>query len=161
MLARLEKTGDGFTALFEREYPNAPEDVWAYLTDNDRLKAWFSELRVEELGKGGRLTFDMGDGSFETMDILDYEEGSVLEYAWGEDVVRFELSPSGDGTRLLLTEKISALTPHTPKDLAGWHVCLDVIATLLDGREFHNRKDMWESEYAQYSALTDKLLQSK
>lgn len=161
MLARLEKAEKGFTALFERDYPHAPEDVWVYLTDNDKLQAWFAELRVEEHGRGGRLTFDMGDGTFETMDILDYEEGSVLEYVWGEDVVRFELSPADGGTRLLLIEKISALTPHTPKDLAGWHVCLDVVAALLDGRPLPNRKDMWESEYAEYSALTDKLLQSK
>jgi uncharacterized protein YndB with AHSA1/START domain len=157
----LEKHGDGYTARFEREYPHAPEDVWAYLTDNGKLQAWFSELRALELGKGGRLTFDMGDGTFETMDILDYEEGSVLEYAWGEDVVRFELSPAEGGTRLLLIEKISALTPHTPRDLAGWHVCLDVIASLLDGRDIPDRKEKWESEYAEYSALTDKLLQSK
>ncbi len=161
MLAQLAKDGEGFTARFEREYPHAPEDVWAYLTDNDKLQVWFSELRVEELGQGGRLTFDMGDGTFETMSILDYEEGSVLEYVWGEDVVRFELSPVAGGTRLLLIEKISALTPHTPKDLAGWHVCLDVVGALLDGRDIPYRKEMWEKEHAEYSALTDKLLQSK
>ncbi|MDQ6419445.1 SRPBCC family protein [Paenibacillus sp. LHD-117] len=159
MLASVEKTNDGFRAVYERTYNHAPQEVWAYLTDNDKLSKWFSELRVAELRKGGLLTFDMGDGTFEEMNILDYEEGSVLEYTWGEDIVRFELSPSGEGTRLLLIEKISALTPHTPKDLAGWHVCLDVVAALLDGREMPDHKTMWEKEFVEYSELTDKLLQ--
>lgn len=161
MLARVEKVAEGFLAVFERDLPHATQDVWAYLTDNNKLQRWFSELRAAELGAGGHLTFDMGDGTFEKMEILDYEEGEVLEYTWGEDVVRFELSPEENGTRLLLIEEISALTPHTPRDLAGWHVCLDVIAALLDGREVPDRKTMWEAEYAEYAAITDNLLQEK
>ncbi|MHA6482572.1 SRPBCC family protein [Paenibacillus sp. strain BS8-2] len=161
MFAHLEKNGEGYTARFERELPHPPEDVWAYLTRNDKLQIWFAELRIEELGKNGRLSFDMGDGSFENMDILDYEEGAVLEYVWGEDSVRFELTQTPQGTKLTLVETINALTPHTPRDLAGWHVCLDVVALLLDGQDVPKRKEMWEQEYIQYSAMTDKLLHSR
>lgn len=51
----------------------------------------------------------------------------------GEDIARFELSSISEGTTIVFTEIISAITEHTPKGLAGWHVCLDAIQALLNG----------------------------
>lgn len=41
-------------------------------------------------------------------------------------------------------------TEHTPKDLAGWHVCLDVVQALMDGRPIPAREDEWKTRYEQY-----------
>ncbi|RCX18669.1 uncharacterized protein YndB with AHSA1/START domain [Fontibacillus phaseoli] len=124
--------------------------VWSFLTENGKLKQWFPELSLAELVEGGAVKFDMGDGSYEEMTLLEVKPSSVLEYTWDRDRVRFELYPTAEGCRLLLIEKITRITDHTPRDLAGWHVCLDVISALLDGRELESRKAEWEKRYAQY-----------
>ncbi|GAA3403383.1 SRPBCC family protein [Paenibacillus hodogayensis] len=157
MLAVLQQTGDGYVARFERHLKHPVEKVWSFLTENDKLKKWFSELHVDELREGGVIRFDMQDGTFEEMKILDFRLHSVLEYTWGEDRVRFELYPEPDGCRLVLIETITEITDHTPKDLAGWHVCLDVVEALLDDRTLDSRKKEWEARYKEYVQLVDGL----
>ncbi|WP_055743654.1 SRPBCC family protein [Brevibacillus choshinensis] len=73
----------------------------------------------------------------------------------GEDRVRFELYSESDGCRLVLFEKINKMTGDTPKDLAGWHVCLDVIKALLDDRIVDSREKEWEKWYKEYSLLVE------
>ncbi|WP_449537680.1 SRPBCC family protein [Ferdinandcohnia sp. Marseille-Q9671] len=157
MLAAIEKKETGYAATFERHFTNSVEDVWAMLTDNEKLQKWFSELKVEDPRKGGRILFDMGDGTSEEMTITDFTDQSVLEYTWGDDLVRFELSSEQEGCQLVLLEKITDLTPHTPKDLAGWHVCLDVICALLAGEEVTERRQQWERWYITYTQEIDRL----
>lgn len=154
MLAKVEQTDDGVIVTFERYHRHSCGQVWSYLTENDKLQQWFAELSVEDLRKGGLIKFDMQDGTFEEMEIFDYERGRVLEFAWGEDQVRFELTSIEDGCRLMLTETLSAVTAHTPKDIAGWHVCLDAIEALLDGRQVENE---WEPRFAEYSRVFEAL----
>lgn len=157
MLAVVQKTADGYTARFERHLKHSVEKVWASLTENDKLKKWFSELQVDDLREGGVIKFDMQDGTFEEMTILELKPYSVLEYTWGEDQVRFELYPDSQGCRLVLIEKINKLTDHTPKDLAGWHVCLDVIQALLDDAGELSRKEEWETQYEEYAKIFESL----
>lgn len=157
MLAVIRKVEDGYIARFERHLKHSVEKVWSSLTENEKLAQWFSELRVDELREGGVIKFDMQDGTFETMTILELKLHAVLEYTWGADVVRFELYPEPGGCRLVLIEKIKTMTSHTPKDLAGWHVCLDVIAALLDGRTIESRKAEWEKWYPQYTEAVDRV----
>ena len=73
----------------------------------------------------------------EKLKILDLKLNSVLEFDWFGDVIRFVLYPENDGCRLILLEKVKTITEQTKKDLAGWHVCLDVIIALLDGETFY------------------------
>lgn len=157
MLAVIEKVKDGYTAQFDRQFKHSVENVWAMLTENEKLSQWFSELRIDHLHEGGIIKFDMQDGSFEEMRILELKNHSVLEFTWGEDIVRFELYPVPDGCRLVLLEKIRTITNHTPKDLAGWHVCLDVINALLDGRIIVSREEEWKKWYEKYVQAVEKL----
>ncbi|MEH7387189.1 SRPBCC family protein [Bacillus sp. JJ1521] len=157
MLATLTKKESNYIATFERHYPHSIDKVWGMLTDNDKLPTWFPELKVDELRKGGRILFDMGNGTFEEMTITDFSDHSVLEFTWADDSVRFELSSEQEGCKLLLIEIIKKLTDHTPRDLAGWHVCLDVIGMLLDGKQVENRKQMWEPLYQQYVQALSKI----
>lgn len=160
MLAVIQSSGDGYTARFERHYKHSVEKVWAFLTENGKLQKWFAELRVEELREGGRILFDMGNGTFEEMRIIELRAPSVLEYTWADDRVRFELYPEGEGCRLVLIETLNRVTDHTPRDLAGWHVCLDVIGALLDEQPLSDRKQQWERWYAEYAQLTKALPQT-
>ncbi|MCR2822214.1 SRPBCC family protein [Lederbergia panacisoli] len=150
MLAKLLKTERGYLAQFNRFLNHPVGNVWGMLTDNDKLPQWFSELRVKDLREGGAYTFNMGDGNLIEMPILELKIHSVLEFTWADDVVRFELHPDSAGCQFILKEKINKITDHTPRDLAGWHVCLDVISALLDGRTIQNRKAEWEKWYPKY-----------
>lgn len=161
MLAVLQQTAEGYTARYERHLQHPVEKVWAYLTENDKLKRWFSELEVDLLQEGGLIKFDMQDGTFEELRILELRWQEVLEYTWGEDQVRFELYPEPSGCKLILIEKIRQLTDHSPKDLAGWHVCLDVVEDLLEGRAVQERKERWSVLYPQYSQLISELTQAR
>ena len=150
MLGKITKNDQHFTVTMERMYPHAVEKVWAYLTENDKLQQWFPELAVESLQVDGRITFDMGDGSFEEMKILSLEPRRLLEFTWDRDVVAFELEQTAEGCIVVFVEKLSTIMDHTPRDLAGWHICLDAIYTLLDGKELVDDKSEWKGLYEQY-----------
>ena len=95
-----------------------------------------------------------GTATFLEIQITDYVEKEVLEFNWGNDTVRFELSPTDNGSVLLLAESIGELTAHTPKDLAGWHICLDLLSDLLNGT-IHEEYPMeeWEKQFTEYKKL--------
>ncbi|MEJ8305803.1 SRPBCC family protein [Saccharibacillus sacchari] len=155
MLAMIESNGNGYKARFERRLTHPAEQAWTYLTDNEHLKQWFPELQIEDLHLGGKIRFDMQDGTFEELRIIGFNECSMLAYTWGEDQIRFELSPKAYGSRLVLVETMKQVTSHTPKDLAGWHVCLDVIEALMDGRAIESREDNWEKWFGEYRMLVE------
>lgn len=158
MIAVIEKASNGYTARFERYFNHSPEQVWAMLTDNKKLAQWFPELSVDELRKGGFITFDMGGGSFEKMEITELQQVSILEFTWADDLVRFELYSEQERCRLVMIETLLKLTDHTPRDLAGWHVCLEVIQALLDERTLPSRKEEWQEWYEKYvQAIADVL----
>jgi hypothetical protein len=57
----------------------------------------------------------------------------VLEFSWGEQDIRWELEPLGDGgTRLTLWHNIDR--NFIAMGAAGWHICLDVLDRLLAGQ---------------------------
>jgi len=56
----------------------------------------------------------------------------LLEYTWGEDVLRWELEAIATGTRLALRHTLSDRS-WASKVAAGWHICLDVADHLLAG----------------------------
>ena len=157
MIATIQKENESYTALYERHLKHSVEEVWSMLTNNEKLQQWFSELRIADLRKDGLVKFDMQDGTFIDMKILDYEPLKVLAFEWDKDTVRFELSPITDGCRLTFIETISSFTEQTIKDLAGWHVCLDVIEAILDGRTIVSRKEEWKAWYVKYEDLLNKL----
>ncbi|CAH0119273.1 hypothetical protein PAE9249_01772 [Paenibacillus sp. CECT 9249] len=150
MLAVIKKSKDGTVVRFERHLKHSVEKVWASLTENEKLAKWFPELRIDDLREGGVVKFDMQDGTFEELAILEVKKHAVLEYMWGEDKVRFELYSEPEGCRLVLEETIYKVTDHSPRDIAGWHVCLDVIEALLDGKTLDSRKEQWKKWYEKY-----------
>ncbi|MGO4182986.1 SRPBCC family protein [Paenibacillus sp. TAF43_2] len=150
MLASITQAENGYSVRFERSLKHAVESVWSMLTDNEKLAQWFPELRVADLREGGLIKFDMQNGHFEEMAITRLKALSVLEFTWAEDIVRFELYAEPEGCRLVLIEKLVQITAHTPRDIAGWDVCLDVIEALLDGKTIASRKDVWKMKYDKY-----------
>jgi uncharacterized protein YndB with AHSA1/START domain len=152
MLASIQKIEGGYVARFDRPLKHSVEKVWAALTENDKLAKWMPNLQIVELREGGTIKFDMKDGTetFIDIEIIAFQPYSVLEFMWGSDRVRFELYPKPEGCLLILKEFISTLTDHTSKDLSGWHVCLDVLSSLLDNRIMDFPKGEWEEWHKKY-----------
>ncbi|ABY43593.1 SRPBCC family protein [Bacillus mycoides] len=150
MLAQIEKQTDGYIIKFERQFPNTIEEVWSVLTENSKLKKWMSNLQIENLKTGGIIKFDMMDGSFLNIDILECQLNSVLEFTWDKDRVRFEIHKEKNGALLLLKEYIHELTDHTPKDIAGWHICLDLFSSVLEEDEKEFSKNEWQQWFEKY-----------
>lgn len=115
-----------------------------------------SNLQIESLKTGGIIKFDMMDGSFINIDILECQVNAVLEFTWDKDRVRFEIHKEENGTLLLLKEYIHELTDHTPKDIAGWHICLDLFSSVLEGEDKEFSKDEWQQWFEIYK---DKVLE--
>ncbi|WP_339173863.1 SRPBCC family protein [Paenibacillus sp. FSL H7-0943] len=157
MLANIQKEDQHYVARFERQLKHSATEIWSYLTENEKLALWFSELKIEDLREGGLIKFDMQNGTFVDMEITALQHQSIFEFTWAEDLVRFELYPNSEGCLLVLNETLQTLTPYTPRDLAGWHVCLEVIQHLLEGTTLKSRKDEWNKWYEQYREAISKL----
>ncbi|MDJ1477948.1 SRPBCC family protein [Bacillus sp. LS15-K4] len=150
MLAEIDKQDNEYVVQFDRHFSYSIEEVWSVLTENSKLKKWMSNLQIESLKTGGIIKFDMMDGSFINIDILEYQVNAVLEFTWDKDRVRFELHKEENGTLLLLKEYIYELTDHTPKDIAGWHICLNLFSSVLEGEEKEFSKDEWQQWFEIY-----------
>lgn len=160
MLATIEEQSNHHVATFKRQLPHSIDIVWAAITENDKLQKWMSNLEIIDLRKNGEMHFNMNDGTdaYETIAITDYAENETLEFDWGTDTVRFELSSNDEGTFLLLVETLQELTEHTPKDLAGWHICLNLLTDLLDKKEQLNfPMESWQQRFHDYSGLIDSI----
>ncbi|ETI69955.1 SRPBCC family protein [Neobacillus vireti] len=159
MIAKIEKKEIGCIARFERHLEHSVEEVWSWLTENEKLAQWFNELQVGELREGGFMRFDMPDGTVEELEITELKKHAVFEFSWWVDSVRFELAIESNGCKLVLIERIEKITDHTPKDLAGWHVCLDVIVALMDGRTIA-RMEEWKKWFEEYKQVIGEVTQS-
>ncbi len=158
MIAEIKRFEKGCIVRNERQIQHSVKDVWAMLTDNDELEKWFRELRAGELREGGFMKFDMSEGKFEELEIIEFSLLSVLEFDWFGDVVRFELHPEQNGCLLIFKEQYKTITDQTIKDLAGWHVCLDVIVSLLDGKLIDSREEEWKKWHSKYEQAINELL---
>jgi uncharacterized protein YndB with AHSA1/START domain len=105
------------------------------LTEPDQLREWAPFNAERDLASTGPATLTMIDGDTEVRldaTVLRVEEPTLLEYLWGDDLLRWELTPTDTGTRLTLNHT-TAQRSGVPMMAAGWHLCLDVMSHLLDG----------------------------
>jgi uncharacterized protein YndB with AHSA1/START domain len=126
---------NGWTLVFVQELRHPPETVWTALTDPDELAQWSPFTASRNLDSPGDATLTMVDG--ETREDLPAvvtraDRPRLLEYSWGDDLLRWELTSIAGGTRLTLRHTVERLE-WVPKVAAGWHLCLVVAGHLLDG----------------------------
>lgn len=160
MLAAVQKVNDRYIARFDRLLHHPLQEVWAALTQNEKLEKWMPNLKIAGLRSGGMIQFNMNDGTGASfaIKITDCRENPVLEFEWGDGRVRFELYPEADGCLLVLKESLPAINEHTAKDLAGWHVCLDMLIDLLNEHVHADfPKENWEKRHTEYAALIEQV----
>jgi uncharacterized protein YndB with AHSA1/START domain len=143
---------------FERRLKHPVEKVWKAITDPDELAHWFPQRVEGEFVTGGKLRFPFGEEVVLDGEVVPDFDGEVLEvdpprvlaYTWGEDVLRFELIPEGDGCLLVFTDTV-ADRGKAARDGAGWHVCLEGLEARLDGSA-PPAEDRWKGLYKNYIA---------
>jgi uncharacterized protein YndB with AHSA1/START domain len=132
----------------ERELPDPPAAVWRALTDPQELRSWFpTEIRTERWEVGATLSFVFPDHPEYDMTgtVLELDEPRVLAYSWGEEKLRFELTPTAAGGTLLVF--YDELAPGiAARNAAGWQVCLERLAGQVPPDY------AWRPLFAQYSA---------
>ncbi|WP_432899630.1 SRPBCC family protein [Micromonospora matsumotoense] len=127
--------GDRWTLRFVRDLRHPPERVWAALTDPARLREWAPFLADRDLSTPGDAVLTLVDGDAvvaQPATVRRAEPPRLLEYTWDEDLLRWELTRTADGTRLTLWHTV-ADRGLLPMVAAGWHLCVDVAERLLAG----------------------------
>ncbi|GAA0700770.1 hypothetical protein GCM10010193_64410 [Kitasatospora atroaurantiaca] len=134
-IGSLEQAGDRWHLRFIRELSHPREKVWRAVTEHEHLARWFPSIITGEWAVGGKLVFTDPEGrgpAFEG-EVLAYAPPAVLEFSWGLDVIRLELTERDGGCTLVLLDTLEELG-KAARDGAGWHECLDLLAVDLDGR---------------------------
>jgi uncharacterized protein YndB with AHSA1/START domain len=176
-----QRVGDGFILRFERDLDHPIEKVWAALTERDQIAKWLAGTGSDiELRVGGRVYFT-GEGSGFKNDakVIAVEAPHILEYEWktkewDAGTLRFELTPTGAGTRLVFVHHQERVDPEVerkireqydwppdmhdplPRTLAGWHEILDHLGLVLDGEAVgpvstaEHRHGRWKELHERY-----------
>ncbi len=131
---QLERHGGRLLLRFTRRLQHPPATVWRALTEPEQLLSWFPTTIEGERRSGARLRFAHRNTAGAPFDgeMLAFEPPSLMELRWGEEILRFELRPEGDGCVLLFTNTFDELGKAS-RDGAGWHTCLDLLAYQAGG----------------------------
>ena len=130
-----------------------PSTVWAALTRADLIARWFGqEAHLPDLRVGGEGTFGFdGYGQF-AVRIEEYDEPTAFAFSWtnqagaelrpdNSTLVRFTLSPDGEGTVLAVVESgFERLGDRAEGAMAdnrsGWTGELDELVAFVEGPGF-------------------------
>jgi uncharacterized protein YndB with AHSA1/START domain len=148
------------TLVFVRRLRHSPGRVWAALTEPAQLRRWAPFDPDRDLATPGPATLRMTDGQAVEeypAEVRRAEAPALLEYTWGDDLLRWELAPDGAGTRLTLRHTVES-PDWVPRIAAGWHLGLVVAERLLDGRPIppiigrEAKRYGWEALHDAYAA---------
>lgn len=140
-LGTLSKDSTGYQVRLERTYAFSAETVWDAITNPAKMSIWFTDVEMDFV-PGGKMIIRFRDKDrTETFGrVVRIIPGQVFEFLWLNDdggpdeLGTWELFPEGDNQcRLVLTysrveEKFATSVP------AGWHVILDHLQEVLNGR---------------------------
>jgi uncharacterized protein YndB with AHSA1/START domain len=133
--ARVQKDGEKWTLILVRELRHSPEKVWQALTEPAHLREWAPFDADRNLGVAGTTvkltTVGAPTPQVSETRVKRADAPRVLEYNWGGQDIRWELEAYDGGTRLTLWHNIER--PFITMGAAGWHICFDVLDSLLNG----------------------------
>jgi uncharacterized protein YndB with AHSA1/START domain len=142
-----------------RDLAHPPAKVWTALTEPAHLREWAPFDADHSLGTTGAVTLTTVGTPTPQADetrVTRAEPPTLLEYTWGGNDLRWELSPVADGTRLTLWHNIDRR--YVAMGAAGWHICLDVLDHLLAGDPLGRivagdaMQFGWQRLYGEYAA---------
>ncbi|MFC7406508.1 SRPBCC domain-containing protein [Georgenia alba] len=164
-LGEVIRDGNRTGLRYVRLLKHPPERVWRALTESEDLRHWFPADIVGDRVPGAHLDLPFWPEALEQAETTEAVEAMgvdpddhvsagelrvwdpprTFELTWGvdgradlTDLLRFELEPAEEGTRLTFTtwlggsEAPDASGGDSSDTATGWHVCLDELADLLD-----------------------------
>ena len=168
MDASIDRDGPRYTVRFERRLAHSPKKVWRVLTEPELMKNWFPSDVVGGWAKGAKLRFVFEEGEGEGIEdadlqgeVLSVEPFRLLEYRWGANVLRYELTADGDGCRLVFSESFEDGS-IAARNAAGWEMCLaNLEAILQDDAPAKFTLDAWRVPFRHYVAEFEPLAGSQ
>ena len=158
---KLTIDGDLAALTFERHLPYPVDAVWSAITDPDERRRWFGETTMDRQ-EGGRIEMVATGPPVPpaqkkmTGRIRIWDPPRVFEHEWsqpiltdtGSGVVRYELTPDGEGTLLRFSHR--GLTIRDAQGFhPGSHAFLDRLQAYLGGQPLPE----WQARYQQVSTL--------
>jgi uncharacterized protein YndB with AHSA1/START domain len=129
----LRTDGDEHVLVLERHFTHSPAKVWRALTEAEQLGQWFPASMEMALEVGAKITFRFGpDDEPQYGEITACDPPRTFAYSWGEEHLRWDLQPDGDGCRLTFTQMFQD-RPAAASYAAGWHGCFRFLDVVLDG----------------------------
>jgi uncharacterized protein YndB with AHSA1/START domain len=165
----LERRDDQHVIRFERRLAHAVERVWRALTEPDEIAGWLARADELELVEGGRVVLTWQNTDLEgntatargTVSRLDPPRLLELDTDI-HGVLRWELSPDGDGCALRFTAQVELPPEYETEVPAGWHIHLDHLETVLDGGTIdwpnwgRDHSAEWKRIHERYEALSNR-----
>jgi uncharacterized protein YndB with AHSA1/START domain len=113
--------------------PQSPDDVWAALTEADRLEEWFANEVELDPEPGGVGTFRWDDGDVRHAVVEEVVPFERFAFRWDESRVVIELEEIPSGTRVTVVESPGG----------GWTSALELRASssLHDGLRHKRRRE--------------------
>ena len=127
-----------FAIRFVRQVVQAPGHIWPFITTPDGLRSWLFPAPVDLSGPAGTdvsFVFPENRAPTQSGRIIASNYPSLLEFTWGDEIIRWDLTPTPQGdTKLVFTNIFPDRDSAAPL-AAGWHAALDVLEARLAGRE--------------------------
>lgn len=154
MEGSIEQVGQFYVLRLERRLNHPVEKVWAALTEPEQLKQWLAAARIDPRA-GGEFVLDFDNtGHHMPGRVIKYDPPHLFEHTFGDDangVVRWELSPDGDGCLLKLSHTVYS-TAEMANFLSGWHTHLELMEDALNGRPSPWNWDRWNELHDWYES---------
>jgi len=146
---RRESVGGRWALTLTRDLGHPLKRVWEVITEPGQLRQWAPYSSDRDLAATGPVVLSMQDrdqGQDQGQDqdggawrlpgtVITADSPRVLEYTWGADVLRWQLTGTDDGTTLTLRQTFDQES-LTSSLAAGWHLCLDAADALMKGVPF-------------------------
>jgi uncharacterized protein YndB with AHSA1/START domain len=156
-LGTIRRVDSAFEARLERHVAHGQAAVWAMLTEPAKLTQWLAPGEIS-LRPGGRAQLDFSDsGTVVDSAVSAVEAPRLLEYSWSsagepERPVRWETTPEGNGTRLVLRLRVPE-NEDIARACAGWEAHLQMLLAALEGVPIKFPFERFKSTRETYKAM--------
>lgn len=124
----LELEDDQWTVVMRRRFSHGPQKLWLMLTEPERLARWSPIVPDRPLTASGPATCreNPGDDPIDA-EVFVVDAPRQLVHRWGSDVLRWTITPDGEGAILELRQTTGDRAAGMMLG-AGWQICLARLA---------------------------------